>query len=1367
MKFVLTLRLAPISIKNLAARAFCNPADVETFTEEIKESLLTKRHGKGADFVRAVREIVDRCEKKKKQEQVSNDNSSDVISVPNASKSAESLMDSRLKDEASAVMVNSCPKIPYSTRAKNNPSSTESAAATRRKAALRDAEMPSEDPTGNFGATETPLPTTYSLSRKLEFLQPKSIVTQKRAPSARRSRSSAEVDPSRSQNSLLPSSHGGSCAGDTAATVLRDGYVRKNKLIRKPSNVAEGHDSESAAFVSNGSIEENGSEIASVDSDTLSFNEGSTLESACELLQPEYVVECREGDVEFNQSLDFAVVVKKKRKPNRKRASNDTSELNARLDREAAIENKVYKTEQISPRDLDELNSRHSKEEGDEHLPLVKRARVRMGRPSSAGEELDTLVRAEEKSSEVPNCISDQGCTPLICEEDSPVKNSSSVKRDAVGSSPSNKGPVNKPQAWELKKHQLFSCSVDGEAALPPSKRLHRALEAMSANAAEDLQTSSEAPTTMKTINNGCSFSSLGDCTNISMEGKAETEFGSSASQDASGTMRCQWNDRADTDSKSFTEVAACTTPFSGNNGSKHVSVDSAEGKDLSVSSLGTRTAEIVVVQSPKVLSPILGGKQACLECDHGSVLSNDDCKTQNSELSKPCKEFDPLELSRKSSNPVAGDVRILIASPPNDTNLLLHTAEGECCETTKLWNPPSDKNIQDNEKSKVLKGTEPILKDSSNIPSPTPVKVMMSAVQGPHLSHSTIFSEDHLGDKAVSCIQPSSTPRDGLNSVAMVSPRNTLIYNRSTPDNSNSLENNGCYSPEVPLHHEKLSPAGKWSNRAEGNSALASFEAILGTLTRTKEIIGRATRIAIDCAKFGSAAKVVEILVRRLERESSLHRRVDLFFLVDSIAQCSRSLKGDVSCIYPSAIQAVLPRILLAAAPPGSSSQENHRQCLKVLRVWQERRILPEFIIRRHIRELDSVCSSSSTDAFCRRPLRTERAFDDPIREMEGMLVDEYGSNSSFQLPGFHMPTMLKDDDEGRDSDGEGFEAVTPEHNSEIPEELESIPMPAVEKHRHILEDVDGELEMEDVAPTFEGGMRSISDVTGVNTAQIGHPTFEQHFPPPFPPPLLKNVPPPFCPPLPTSPPPPPPPLPPTPSVPLPLAILDSVRNGLDSKLCMNGQNINHEFQESIAQQSFATRIYSTISDGVQYRAPEGRDRQLHIQRQIPDSVDSCSFSCARVPHPQIQVGNGFQQSDGAALDNNAFHLRPPHPAPSNQFSYFQTDQQRPLQREIPLPSYPNRFHSVQNTEGRNFYSDHDRMKLAPHDIGPCHPDSARMPYVSHPYGGPPCQPAMANHRWVFPPQALNHRVLIPHRRPSEAPIPVATRAPDFWRPR
>lgn len=41
----------------------------------------------------------------------------------------------------------------------------------------------------------------------------------------------------------------------------------------------------------------------------------------------------------------------------------------------------------------------------------------------------------------------------------------------------------------------------------------------------------------------------------------------------------------------------------------------------------------------------------------------------------------------------------------------------------------------------------------------------------------------------------------------------------------------------------------------------------------------------------------------------------------------------GDIGGIYPSAIQAVLPRLLSAAVPPGNTALENRRQCLKASR--------------------------------------------------------------------------------------------------------------------------------------------------------------------------------------------------------------------------------------------------------------------------------------------------------------------------------------------------------------------------------------------------------------------------------------------------
>ncbi|KAA8543211.1 hypothetical protein F0562_021294 [Nyssa sinensis] len=708
--------------------------------------------------------------------------------------------------------------------------------------------------------------------------------------------------------------------------------------------------------------------------------------------------------------------------------------------------------------------------------------------------------------------------------------------------------------------------------------------------------------------------------------------------------------------------------------------VECLDNKDHIVSSLHSQTSELVVVgQTPKPLSPNLGKKHAFLGCNQGSLCqmspSKDECRNENFGLNNhkvvnSVKGHDCSENSGMSLNPISGAVEIATGSQQNCTKLSVDGGEGTW-ESTKLWELPPDENIQANGVCEALKETKPMQRHSNVILSPTSVKVMVAAFQGPHLSRS------HLGDKDVS---------------------------------------------------------GKCNNKAEATAALASFKAILGTLTRTKDSIGRATRIAIDCGKFGIAAKVMEIIVRNLEAESSLHRRVDLFFLVDSVAQCSRGLKGDVGGIYPSAIQAVLHRLLLAAAPPGSSAQGNRRQCLKVLRLWLERKILPESIVRHHMRDLTSLSGSSSTGALSRRPLRTERAFDDPLREMEGTIVDEYGSNSSFQLPGFCMPPMLKDEDEGSDSDGGNFEAVTPEHNSEIPEEQEGIPMLAIEKHRHILEDVDGELEMEDVAPSFEAEMVSTSNVTGVDTVQASHHQFERHFPHPFAPPLPNDVPP-SSPPLPTSPPPLPPPPPPTTHS---SAVSDTVSNGVNSKLFMGTHNIENNLQQSIAQQSVAPGIYSKNSDAVHYHAPECRDVQMKMQ--IPDSANSCSFSSVPVSHTPIDPVNVIQQTDGVTLHNKAYHLPPPHPAPSNQFSYVQADQQVQSHRDVPPPSYSNRFHFVQNTDSGNFYSDHDRMKLTPHErgerwrssgpsfSGSYYPDSARVSYAPAPFTGPPCEPSIPN---------------------------------------
>ncbi|KAE8732014.1 Tudor/PWWP/MBT domain-containing protein, putative isoform 2 [Hibiscus syriacus] len=324
-------------------------------------------------------------------------------------------------------------------------------------------------------------------------------------------------------------------------------------------------------------------------------------------------------------------------------------------------------------------------------------------------------------------------------------------------------------------------------------------------------------------------------------------------------------------------------------------------------------------------------------------------------------------------------------------------------------------------------------------------------------------------------------------------------------------------------------------SGGTEAAVARDAFEGMIETLSRTKESIGRATRLAIDCAKYGIANEVVELLIRKLECEPSFHRKVDLFFLVDSITQCSHNQKGIAGASYIPTVQSALPRLLGAAAPPGASARENRRQCLKVLRLWLERKILPESILRGYMDNIGVSNDDTISGFSLRRPSRAERSIDDPIREMEGMLVDEYGSNATFQLPGFLTSNVFEDEDDLSSSPCREAADGSPQEGAPALGELETCAVTLGDRPHHILEDVDGELEMEDVSGHMKNDQPSTNDGLEMDWQQHGitklasnssneFPPLPEGSPPP-PPPLLPSPPP-----LPTSPlqlPPPPPQLP------------------------------------------------------------------------------------------------------------------------------------------------------------------------------------------------------------------------------------------------
>lgn len=1353
---------------------FCNPADVEAFTEEKKQSLLVKRNGRSADFLRAVQEIIDSYEKLKKQDQVNDCNSADEVTPAKGGNSVDLAANFDSNDQTE----------PPETDKNESSLPVEDALAATPTDALLDKEALGEESIDTAAVTETPLLTTYSSKKRSSLLQ----TTHRKA---QRSRSSSRLESRRSRSFTMSCNDGGKNAGDKSANVVWEGSLRRNKRIRKSPDASESDDVDSAAFVSNGSVEENSSEIVTVDSDTFSLNEGSTMESGCKFEHSDTVVECLDGDIELSKGLGLeikAVVIKKKRKPNRKRATNDSVVPPASLDREIGLEAGLQNASITSQRDCEKMTERCLKEDGDEHLPLVKRARVRMGKSSSLEEELNSHSQTEERTiKEATVNPSGQISMHAKCDDASFADGDSLVVNGALDnvSSPSKhctEVSVNRPQPWKVKKEQSFGCSMDGEAALPPSKRLHRALEAMSANAAEEGQARNEASPTLKTVVSGCCISPMKRSPLMAVESKAGNcvglpsidSLGNISSQDCGSGFSTSLNPIIlEENGKSSMEVDLSNQPVEFSKIPKHEfskdvfpdARDHADGKDISGSFGGHAVRATVRTQSPVYLSPGLDERQANTSSNETSIVSllppKDEGEIENIELTN-CKaeisdkEVDTSDKTGMSSCPISHSNELYKVSTGNDTVGHQYSAEDTAYEDNKCLKPSLDDEIKVN-------GMCEAVKEVKHYHTP----------EGPS---SNSFSDDHLGEKEISGIRSSPSLTDAGDSLAQASPPHTSNLHMSTSDSSNCVQNNGSCSPDVQLHHKKTSFAPlvdeeeklesavtqkpkSVGRHGEAHVALSSLEGMLGTLTRTKESIGRATRIAIDCAKFGVAAKVVEILVRNLETESSLHRRVDLFFLVDSITQCSRGLKGDVGGIYPSAIQAVLPRLLSAAAPPGSTGHENRKQCLRVLRLWLERRILPESVVRHHMRELDSLSGSSSAGPYSRRSSRTERALDDPVREMEGMLVDEYGSNSSLQLPGFCMPRMLKDDDDGSDSDGESFEAVTPEHNnSEAHEERESIPL--IEKHRHILEDVDGELEMEDVAPSCEVETSSSFHVAEVNAMQTLHNHCEQHVPVPFAPPLPQDVPP-SSPPLPSSPPPPPPP--PPPPVPPP-AMSDPYTNGVDSKVYVDTHNMRDNI--SVAQEPVAQRIDQSI----RYRSPECRDPSM----QMAESA-SCSFS-----NFSAQPVNNGRQTDGATLHNKNYSLRPPHPAPSNQFSYFQGDQRVRPHRDAPSPSFSNRFHYAQNADRENSYNNHERMKPPPYELhehwrfpappfsGPRYPDKSRVSYTPGPYVGPPCEPTrLPGQGWRFPPRTMNHRNAMPYRPPFEGPIPVEGRGPSFWQPR
>ncbi|XP_024010881.1 protein HUA2-LIKE 2 isoform X2 [Eutrema salsugineum] len=1298
--------------------AFCNPADVEAFTEEKKQSLLTKRHAKGSDFVRAVKEITESYEKLKHQEQAGDPKSAEETTLGNAGNTT--LLPQVSEDPIGTSL---------DTQIKSDPSHggdesallSEDASAAEQMLALRDNSVPPNKAPDISVVNEPRRIATYSSRRRNGGARSQKGAPQKNKSLDQRSKSSSRLQSDKLQSSMLQYSDGGQSIDDVG-----DGALRRRKRIRRSSGHSESDD---VASSTHGSDEENASEIATVESDNNTRNEGNGVDSGSKVKHSDTGGQFLKGDYECNNGLNFQIntmVKKKKRKPTRKRGTSDAVDLPAKVEAEAVLEAGTYENIQTSQNSDERFTERPCEENGDEHLPLVKRARVRMSRAFYVDHEANGSLQVEERSSKdtLVSVTVQTSPSDIVSSQDTSVAGESNIFEVSAAKLSGDMGnvvpsPVEKTsdgmpsseacvqsvgdREYAMGWNELSKAPYD-EAARPQSNQVIRSPtgEAQKASAPKaacpgdsqpmKLPTSDSDLPAVQCLDQYSEIATPLDPNTVDSSENKTSGICSSGIPQLPGHHRSQDEDACDS-------LDNYLEPLN-EEGDRNDACDLLDNYREPLNEEGDRKDACVVLSEALEHSPSSCSMVNKPEAENMQKAENMLLKEEHGRLSE---EYDNVNPSHTTPDPPIS---------PTETDVIVDESE-----------PRNETSGEvDNQKQQV------------------------------QTNNSVSVSENLSREKM------SLSPANIADTFARGSPHSNSVYHMSTAESANDTQNNGSCSPnaqsgekktvcDATVKEEEKADTGVFQGQkvvsTDVQSTRESFEDALSSLVRTKESIGRATRLAMDLMKFGVSAKAMEILAHALESESNLQRRVDLFFLVDSIAQCSKSLKGDAGCVYLSAIQVILPRLLAAAVPAGATTQENRRQCLKVLRLWLERRILPESIVRHHIRELDSH-SIVPACLYSRRSARTERSLDDPVRDMEGMLVDEYGSNSTLQLPGFCMPAMLKDEDGGSDSDGGDFESVTPEHDSRIFEE--NVSSSTAEKHTLILEDVDGELEMEDVAPPWETGNCTHTDqpdnTTKSTNCQIGqqHPPVSgishQHV-------SLSS------PPLPSSSPPPPPPPPAPPSQQAQCAMSDSYSNGFDSG---GYSNMHGDHQAGLPRMN-----------------PPLPGNTMHYQGQ------ESSYSSG------VQLTNSMPQADGSNFQHRPYtsHPHPPPPPPQHQYSYTEPDHHMKSRRDG--PSYSHRSQYVPNFDERNFHDNHERMRHASYEnrdnwryppsssYGSRYQDKHKGPFPSSSYnGGPPRESGRyQNHRWNHPHRGYNNRHSFHPKPHSEGPVPVGMRDPGMWHQR
>lgn len=121
-----------------------------------------------------------------------------------------------------------------------------------------------------------------------------------------------------------------------------------------------------------------------------------------------------------------------------------------------------------------------------------------------------------------------------------------------------------------------------------------------------------------------------------------------------------------------------------------------------------------------------------------------------------------------------------------------------------------------------------------------------------------------------------SLSPAGVADSPARGTPHRTTVCHTSTVETANVMQNNSNCSTGIQFGEKKFlcDDTVKEERKVEAGVTqvkkivssdvqftIESFETALGSLVRTKETIGRATRVAMELVKFGVSAKVQDVL--------------------------------------------------------------------------------------------------------------------------------------------------------------------------------------------------------------------------------------------------------------------------------------------------------------------------------------------------------------------------------------------------------------------------------------------------------------------------------------------------------------------------